>query len=97
MSEQYMPKAWSEMTHIEREQFNRITDLEAQLAAKMEKGISVDAEERKHFEEWFEADSMPLESNWFKRDKDFPERYEYNRTQWAWEGWKAAKGIEDGD
>jgi chromosome segregation ATPase len=32
MSEQYMPKAWSEMTHIEREQFNRIAELEAQLS-----------------------------------------------------------------
>ena len=44
---------------------------------------------REAFENWFEADAMPLESNWFARDKAFPEEYAYGPAQRAWESWQA--------
>jgi hypothetical protein len=49
-------------------------------------------EERKAFEEWFEADAMPLEhSNWFRRDEDG--EYEIYSVAHAWDGWKARAGL----
>ena len=44
---------------------------------------------RKSFEDWFEADSMPLEhSNWFRRNEDGD--YALDFVDYAWEVWKAA-------
>lgn len=44
---------------------------------------------RKDFEEWFEADAMPLEhSNWFGKDEDGDYLIDYINNYW--QGWKAA-------
>lgn len=48
----------------------------------------------KKFEEWYEADAMPLESNWFKRDPKYSDDYDNGTTQTAWEGWQA--GLAEG-
>jgi len=48
-------------------------------------------QDRKAFEEWFEADAYPLEhSNWFRRDPDHPDEYFSSPVQNAWEAWEAA-------
>lgn len=44
-------------------------------------------DEREAFEAWFEADVMPSESDWFKRNEDG--EYDYSPTQCAWRGWQA--------
>ena len=44
---------------------------------------------RKEFEDWFEADAMPLEANWFKRDEQFPDIYAGDYIEHAWGGFKA--------
>lgn len=46
--------------------------------------------ERQRFEEWYEADAMPAESNWFRRDPDAPEEYDRESTVRAWAAWQAA-------
>jgi hypothetical protein len=51
------------------------------------------AEERRRFEEWFEADAMPLESDWFRRDPDAPDEYASPSVQCAWRGWAARAGL----
>lgn len=43
--------------------------------------------ERKQFEEWFEDEAMPLESNWFAKDSDGD--YINSSVAHAWDGWKA--------
>lgn len=48
---------------------------------------------REEFEEWFENNAMPLESDWFKRDKDSPDDYFLDHVDWAWEGWKASRAA----
>lgn len=48
--------------------------------------------ERRDFQEWYEADAMPLEhSNWFKVDADGD--YEFDHVRWAWNGWRARAGL----
>lgn len=50
----------------------------------------VDAsQEREAFEAWFEADSMPAESDWFRRETDDPDEYAYAPVHWAWKSWQA--------
>jgi hypothetical protein len=50
------------------------------------------ASERRAFQEWYEADAMPLEhSNWFRVDVDGD--YEIDTVRWAWIGWKARASI----
>ena len=44
---------------------------------------------RQKFEEWYEADAMPAESHWFKRDPQFDDLYELTFVQAAWSGFKA--------
>jgi hypothetical protein len=45
-------------------------------------------QERKNFEDWFEADAMPSEhSNWFKVDTYGD--YEFDFVNEAWKGWFA--------
>lgn len=47
------------------------------------------SDSRKAFEDWFEADSFPLEhSNWFKLDEDGD--YELSYVDESWHSWKAA-------
>ena len=47
------------------------------------------ADDRAAFEEWFEANIMPLEhSNWFERDADG--FYRIDGVDSAWDGWQAA-------
>ena len=46
---------------------------------------------REEFEAWFEADSMPLESNWFKKDDDGD--YCLTSTDFAWSAWKASRAA----
>ena len=46
--------------------------------------------ERQRFEEWYEADAMPAESNWFRRDPDAPDEYDRESTCRAWQAWQAA-------
>ena len=45
---------------------------------------------REEFEAWYEGHCAPLESDWFKRDSDFPDDYDYFPAQEAWSGWKAS-------
>lgn len=54
------------------------------------------ADERAAFEAWYEADAMPSESNWFKRDSSDPTEYAWDLTQAAWEGWQAARAAQSG-
>lgn len=43
---------------------------------------------RRAFEEWFEADAMPLEhSNWFAKNEDGD--YKISHVDSSWEAWKA--------
>jgi len=44
-------------------------------------------DERAEFEEWYEADAMPLEADWFKRDEDGD--YVLDHVQHYWLGWQA--------
>jgi hypothetical protein len=44
---------------------------------------------RKKFEDWFEADAMPLEAGWFKRDSNFPDLYNDSCVEHSWDGFKA--------
>lgn len=46
---------------------------------------------REEFEAWFEADSMPLESNWFKKDDD--DDYDHMPTYYAWRAWQASRAA----
>lgn len=60
----------------------------------------VGGDEREAFERWFEADAMPSEADWFKREKDEPEEYAQLSTHAAWAAWQAraalsADGVED--
>lgn len=41
--------------------------------------------ERQLFEEWYEADAMPTESNWFERINDG--EYKLMFVEHAWHGW----------
>ena len=47
------------------------------------------SKERKAFERWFEAQQMPAEADWFRRDDLDPEDYRYAPTQFSWEAWQA--------
>jgi len=49
-------------------------------------------DERSCFEEWYEADAMPGESDWFKMKDD---EYHHLNTQNAWEGFQACAKIKD--
>ena len=46
---------------------------------------------REEFEAWYEGHCAPLESDWFKRDSDFPDDYDYFPAQEAWSGWQASR------
>ena len=48
---------------------------------------------REEFEAWYEGHCAPLESDWFKRDSDFPDDYEYFPAQEAWAGWQASRAA----
>ena len=48
---------------------------------------------REEFEAWYEGHCAPLESDWFKRDSDFPDEYDYFPAQEAWSGWKASRAA----
>lgn len=50
--------------------------------------------ERKAFEEWFEADCMPLEADWFTRDLNDASEYRHEATAHAWRGWAARAGVQ---
>jgi hypothetical protein len=50
---------------------------------------------REQFEAWYEADSIPSESNWFKRDDQYPDEYHYLATQISWGGFQACAKIKD--
>jgi hypothetical protein len=50
---------------------------------------SIEDASRKEFEAWYEANAMPLESNWFDREKDGG--YKLNFVENTWEGWQAAR------
>ena len=49
---------------------------------------------REEFEAWYEGHCSPLESDWFKRDSDFPDDYDYFPAQEAWSGWKASRAAQ---
>lgn len=49
---------------------------------------------REEFEAWYEGHCAPLESDWFKRDSDFPDDYDYFPAQEAWAGWKASRAVQ---
>ena len=48
---------------------------------------------REEFEAWYEVHCSPLESDWFKRDSDYPDDYDYFPAQEAWSGWKASRAA----
>jgi len=48
------------------------------------------AQMREAFEQWFEADAMPAESDWFARDALDNDEYDHVQVQFAWKGWQAA-------
>ena len=50
--------------------------------------------ERKDFEEWYAADCLPAEADWFKRDPEEPTEYFHGDTQSAWNGWLKRAMIE---
>jgi hypothetical protein len=50
---------------------------------------SIEDASRKQFEAWYEANAMPLESNWFYREKDGG--YKLNFVENTWEGWQASR------
>jgi hypothetical protein len=50
---------------------------------------SIEDASRSEFEAWYEANAMPLESNWFYREKDGG--YKLNFVENTWEGWQAAR------
>lgn len=50
--------------------------------------------ERKDFEEWYAADCMPAEADWFKRDPEEPTEYFHGSTQSAWSGWLKRAIVE---
>lgn len=56
------------------------------LAYRLEAVINSDV--RKRFEEWYEADAMPLESDWFAKGEDG--NYIHDDTYCTWEIWQAA-------
>jgi len=43
---------------------------------------------RRQFEEWYEADAMPAEADWFKRYEDG--EYYHSHTHDAWKAWQEA-------
>lgn len=45
---------------------------------------------RRDFEEWYAADAMPLEGDWFRRDQNDMSEYADETTDATWRGWKAA-------
>ena len=49
---------------------------------------------REEFEAWYEGHCAPLESDWFKRDSDFPDDYDYFPAQEAWSGWQASRAAQ---
>ena len=44
--------------------------------------------EREAFENWYEANAMPLESDWFRRDFVDPEIYALDFVERSWDGWQ---------
>lgn len=48
---------------------------------------------RSDFENWYEADSMPAESDWFKRDAFDPDEYAQTCTSVAWRAWQASARL----
>ena len=48
---------------------------------------------REEFEAWYEGHCAPLEADWFKRDSDFPDDYDYFPAQEAWAGWQASRAA----
>jgi len=52
---------------------------------------------REQFEAWYEADSISSESNWFKRDDQYPDEYHHLATQMSWEGFQACVNIKDAE
>jgi hypothetical protein len=46
--------------------------------------------QRQAFEAWYEADAMPMEGDWFRRDPDEPDEYDSAMTNTAWRAWQAA-------
>ena len=46
---------------------------------------------REEFETWYEGHCAPLEADWFKRDSDYPDDYDYFPAQEAWAGWQASR------
>lgn len=49
--------------------------------------------EREAFEEAYEADCMPCEADWFRRDQYDPGAYEYDDTAFAWKWWQARAAL----
>lgn len=58
--------------------------------------MSDNLKEREAFEAWYEAYCMPGESDWFRRDPEWPDEYEWTHTSEAWNGWKARAATEAG-
>lgn len=58
-------------------------------------GFMIDLEkERTSFEEWYAADSLPAEADWFKRDPSNKEEYFHEDTASSWKVWLARAHVE---
>lgn len=86
-----------EMGHALNSLENTIND-EAQIKETPFPLISEEFKEkdsREAFEARYEAHALPLESDWFRRNKDFPDMYALDFVEHAWDGWKAALAWRD--
>lgn len=48
---------------------------------------------RAQFEAWYEANAMPAEADWFRRDPSSQDEYLHEDTRDAWKVWKASRAA----
>lgn len=48
---------------------------------------------RAAFEAWFEADALPSEADWFRREDDNPNEYYHGVTHRAWLAWQWSRRL----
>jgi len=53
--------------------------------------VREDLPERKLFEQWYESNALPAESDWFRLEVDGD--YFHSDTAAAWEGWSARSNL----
>jgi hypothetical protein len=79
---------------LEKLKMKTLAELYLEAARVANGRIEMSEELRGQFEEWYEADAMPGESDWFKMKDD---EYHHLNTQNAWEGFQACAKIKDAE